>query len=131
MSSLLHSLTSSSDFFSRVYKHTFLIARPSGQRAIPLDAAIEYWRLLFQKPSVQWSTSSTPWMQWWIEFLETCYKRSVGKDMWDQMGVFVRKCGEDESLGWWSEEGAWPSVVDDFVAFVKEKRATNERMELE
>lgn len=28
---------------------------------------------------------------------------------------------EDESMGWWSEEGAWPSCLDEFVEFVKER----------
>lgn len=42
--------------------------------------------------------------------------------MWEQTGVFIMKCGEDESMAWWSEEGAWPGVLDEFVVFVKEKR---------
>ncbi len=45
--------------------------------------------------------------------------------MWDQTGVFVQKCLEDESMGWWSEDGAWPSVLDDFVGYVRERRKGN------
>ena len=44
--------------------------------------------------------------------------------MWDQTAVFVGKTMEDESMGFWSEDGAWPSCIDEFVAFVKEKRGT-------
>lgn len=29
---------------------------------------------------------------------------------------------EDETMSWWSEDGAWPGVLDDFVTFVNEKR---------
>jgi len=25
-------------------------------------------------------------------------------------------------MAWWSEEGAWPGVLDEFVVYVKEKR---------
>ncbi len=46
----------------------------------------------------------------------------MNKDMWEQTGVFLFKSLEDESMAWWSEDGAWPGVLDDFVQFVKEKR---------
>lgn len=42
--------------------------------------------------------------------------------MWDQTGVFIHKSQEDESMAWWSEDGAWPGAIDEFVGFVKEKR---------
>lgn len=42
--------------------------------------------------------------------------------MWDQTGVFAMKSLEDESMGWWSEDGAWPGVLDEFVFYIKEKR---------
>jgi DCN1-like protein 1/2 len=28
-------------------------------------------------------------------------------------------------LSFWSEDGAWPGVIDEFVAYVKEKRGDN------
>lgn len=31
-------------------------------------------------------------------------------------------------MGWWDENGAWPGVIDEFVAWVGEKRGV-ERME--
>lgn len=40
--------------------------------------------------------------------------------------MFALKSLDDESLGWWSEDGAWPGVLDEFVAFVAEKRAEAE-----
>lgn len=52
--------------------------------------------------------------------------------MWDQTGVFVQKSLEDESMGWWSEDGAWPGVLDDFVGYVRERRkANNNGMDVE
>ena len=28
-------------------------------------------------------------------------------------------------MAWWSEDGAWPGVVDEFVAFVRTQRGDN------
>ncbi|KAL9121418.1 MAG: hypothetical protein Q9187_002020, partial [Circinaria calcarea] len=80
MATLRHNLANDQSFFKRVYKHTFVLARSPGQKAVQLDAAIEYWRLLFQRPSMSWNTSTTPWLNWWIEYLETKWKRSVNRD---------------------------------------------------
>jgi len=56
-------LTFDPTYFKRVYKHTFLIARTPGQKSLPLDIAIEYWRLLLQPPSILWISLSTPWLE--------------------------------------------------------------------
>lgn len=39
--------------------------------------------------------------------------------------MFVQKSLEDESMGWWSEDGAWPSCLDEFVAFVSERKGVD------
>lgn len=119
------------DFFKKVYKQTFLMARQPGQKVLPLDVALEYWRLLFTAPSQSWHTPQTPWLDWWIEYLETKWKKSISKDMWDQTGSFMLKSLEDEGMGWWSEDGAWPSILDEFVGFVREKRGVESGTEME
>ena len=125
------SLTNDPDFFKRVYKHTFLIARTPGQKAVALDAAIEFWRLLLSPPCISWNTAKTPWLDWWIEFLESKWKKTVNKDMWDQTLVFSQRSLQDETMSWWSEDGAWPGVLDDFVIYVNEKRGDEGKMEVE
>lgn len=124
--SFRRSLTQSPEVFKRVYKSTFLLARTGGQKSLALDTAIEYWRLLLQTPSMNWGTPSTPWLEWWITFLEERWRKSVSKDMWDQTGIFVLRSLEDESMGWWSEDGAWPGVLDEYVGYVRERRKGNE-----
>ena len=116
------SLLGNPDFFKRVYKSTFRLALTPGQKSLALDAAIEYWRLLLQPPSVSWTSGRTPWLEWWIAYLEERGRKGVSKDMWDQTGVFILASLEDESMSWWTEDGAWPGVLDDFVAYVREKR---------
>ncbi|KAI9667344.1 MAG: Scaffold-type E3 ligase [Bathelium mastoideum] len=114
---------SSGPLFHAIYKHTWLIARPSpSAKIVALDAAIINWRTLFTPPARDWRSASTPWLEWWCEFCEQKWKRGVNRDMWEQLGKFAEESLKDEGLGWYSDEGAWPSVVDEFVGFVKERR---------
>ncbi|EPS32865.1 hypothetical protein PDE_07826 [Penicillium oxalicum 114-2] len=119
------------DLFRRVYCHTFPISRMAGQRNLPYDLAAEQWRLLFtaDRGGVPWSTETTPWLEWWLEFLEERGKKAVSKDLWQQLELFMRKTREDESFGWWSADAAWPGTLDDFVGWVQGKRAQGNAME--
>ncbi|KAI5205246.1 hypothetical protein AUEXF2481DRAFT_9266 [Aureobasidium subglaciale EXF-2481] len=117
--------------FKSIYKHTFILARQPGQKAVALEAATEYWNLLFTSPSLDWSSPSTPWLDWWKEFLETKYKKSVNKDMWDQTLVFAEKTLDDEALSFWSEDSAWPGVIDEFVEYVKTEKRAGDAMDVE
>jgi DCN1-like protein 1/2 len=129
---LRRSLPKDEVLFKQVYRHTFLIARTPGQKSVALDAAIEYWKLLFTPPGgLEWSTSTTPWLNYWLEFVTTSWSRAINKDMWNMLLEFVGKTRQDEAFGWWDEGGAWPSVLDSFVGFVKEKREAQGKMEVE
>jgi DCN1-like protein 1/2 len=78
--------------------------------------------MLFNPPGMKWATASTDWLDLWLEFLQKKWTKSVNKDMWNQTFEFFQKSMQDETLSFWSEDGAWPSVIDDFVAYVKEQR---------
>ncbi|KAL2357596.1 Cullin binding-domain-containing protein [Cryomyces antarcticus] len=121
------------DAFKRVYRHTFAVGREPGQKAVSLSSATEFWRVLFGPSGTPWASATTPWLDWWIDFLEQHHRKSVNKDLWNQTLNFALKCLADESVDWWDEESAWPGVVDEFVEFVKsEKRgATDGAMEIE
>ncbi|ODH25661.1 hypothetical protein ACO22_05177 [Paracoccidioides brasiliensis] len=131
------SLPNEPDLFRRVYRYTFAICRLPGQRNLTQEIATDQWRLYFTSSSggVSWNTLTTPWLDWWIEFVDGQLKRPVNKDLWEQVEVFMRKTMEDESLSWWSEDGAWPRAIDEFVVFVQGKRggkgARAEAMEVE
>ncbi|KAG8530475.1 uncharacterized protein KY384_004978 [Bacidia gigantensis] len=127
--SLRRGLPSNVDLFRKTYKATFQLGRPAGAKVLPLETATEYWRLLLSPPSIVWSTTSTPWLDWWLEYLEAKWKKAVSKDMWDQTGLFVLKSMEDETMSWWSEEGSWPGVIDEFVAFVRTRREESGKMD--
>ena len=122
------------DLFRRVYRFTFPLCRMQGQRNLQFEIAAEQWRLFFtpQNGGVQWNTRTTPWLDWWIEFLEERGKRPVNKDLWEQVEVFMRKTQDDENFGWWTADGAWPGALDDFVEWVQKKRGKNsEAMDVE
>lgn len=110
--------------FRRVYRFTFPLCRLQGQRNLQFEIAAEQWTLFFTPDNggTTWSTPTTPWLEWWIEFLEERGKRPVNKDLWEQVEVFLRKTREDEDFGWWSADGAWPGALDDFVSWVQAKR---------
>ncbi|KAI9711700.1 MAG: Scaffold-type E3 ligase [Bogoriella megaspora] len=111
----------SRDLYTTVYKHTFRLALSPGQKAAPLESAIEYWRTLFGGgDSILWKTKTAPWLDFWIEFLETKIKKSVNRDLWDQTLVFAERVMRDESLKWYDDESAWPSVIDEFVEWVRD-----------
>ncbi|KAF2743187.1 DUF298-domain-containing protein [Sporormia fimetaria CBS 119925] len=121
---LKQTLPSQPDTFSKIYTYTFQLAITGQQRAIPLEAAVAYWELLFTSPlsALKWSTPSSPFITWWIEFLNTVWKRSINKDIWGQTLKFAKLTLQDERLGFWSEESSWPSVIDEFVEWVKKEK---------
>ncbi|KAI6245598.1 Defective in cullin neddylation protein 1 [Erysiphe necator] len=106
-----------------VYRHAFFASKESSQKAIPLENAIVYWSLLFNSKGRRWASESVDWLSLWIEYLQKNWNRTVNKDMWNQTFEFYQKSIVDEKLSFWSEDGAWPGVIDGFVSYVKSKKA--------
>ncbi|KHJ35211.1 putative defective in cullin neddylation protein 1 [Erysiphe necator] len=109
--------------FKKVYRHAFFASKESSQKAIPLENAIVYWSLLFNSKGRRWASESVDWLSLWIEYLQKNWNRTVNKDMWNQTFEFYQKSIVDEKLSFWSEDGAWPGVIDGFVSYVKSKKA--------
>lgn len=113
-------------YLKRVYRYSFILARPEGQKNVPVETALDFWKKFFDSETggVEWNSDSTPWLDWWLDYYETKYMRPTNKDLWNMVGELVHKTQEPggENMDWWSEDGAWPTAVDEFVAFVKEKR---------
>jgi DCN1-like protein 1/2 len=124
--SLRKQLQNDRNYLKQVYRYAFTLARPEGQKNVPVDAAVDFWKMFFDadKGGIEWNSDSTPWLDWWLEYYETKHKRPANKDLWNMVGELVNKTAEPggENMNWWSEDGAWPMAVDEFVTFVKEKR---------
>ena len=63
-------------------------------------------------------------LDWWLEYMDEKWNKAINRDLWRQTLRFARETMQDDSMSFWNEESSWPSVVDDFVEWVKtEKRA--------
>ncbi|KAF5684859.1 putative SCRO [Fusarium denticulatum] len=118
---LTKSLSSDPTLFKKVYRHTFVAGRDGDQKALNLETALVYWDILFAPPGMEWKTPNHNWLELWKSFLNAKWTRSVNKDMWNMTLEFALKSLSDESLSFWNEDGAWPSVIDDFVDWCREQ----------
>lgn len=128
---LKRELPVSRDLFERIYKYAFTIAKTGNSKQATLDQAIVFWDLLFSSnlSPIKWSSASTPWLDWWKEFLTTSFKKSVNKDMWNETLKFAKLTLADEDMTFWTEESSWPSVIDDFVEWVKNEKRGGSKTE--
>ncbi|KAJ9150743.1 Defective in cullin neddylation protein [Pleurostoma richardsiae] len=114
-------LSSDPVYFKKVYRHTFIACKEPEQRALTLENALVFWDMIFSPPGRPWKTASHDWLELWKQFLGEKWTRSVNRDMWNQTLEFANKSMADETLSFWSEDGAWPGVIDEFVAWFREK----------
>ncbi|KAK1751495.1 Cullin binding-domain-containing protein [Echria macrotheca] len=106
--------------FKKLYQRAFLTGKEPQQKAVDKDIAMVFWDMLFDPAVHPWRSKHVNWLEVWKGFLEEKWKRSVNRDMWNQTLIFAGKTMEDETLGFWNEDQAWPSVIDDFVAWCRE-----------
>ncbi|KAH0525780.1 hypothetical protein TsFJ059_009197 [Trichoderma semiorbis] len=117
---LISDLSRDTALFKKVYKYAFVAGREKDQKSLALDNALIYWSMLFSAPGVEWK-GKHDWLDLWKTFLGEKWTRSVNRDMWNMILEFALKSVNDESLSFWSEDGAWPSVIDDFVEWCRQK----------
>ncbi|KAK6448955.1 hypothetical protein FP744_10005205 [Trichoderma asperellum] len=117
---LISDLSSDSALFKKVYRYAFVAGREKDQKSLGLENALIYWSMLFSAPGMAWK-GKHDWLELWKTFLGEKWTRSVNRDMWNMILEFALKTKKDESLSFWSEDGAWPSVIDDFVEWCKQK----------
>ncbi|KAB5592265.1 DCN1-like protein 1 [Ceratobasidium theobromae] len=118
---LREKLSKDPDYFNRIYAFTFIFAKPEGARTV--DDAIAFWGLLL---NIGLSGSALPrkgWKQeytdWWFEFLKEKGGKGVSKDTWAMLPEFIKVI--DEKFENHDLEAAWPSTIDDFVEWAKER----------
>ncbi len=107
-------------YFKKVYRHTFVAGKEADQRPCHARTPSSSGASCSRRPCQPWKTRSYDWLELWTKFLDEKWSRSVNRDMWNQVLEFAFKTYQDETLNFWNEEGAWPSVIDEFVAWCKE-----------
>jgi len=131
-------LQDDSAYFRKVYNHTFDFARSEGQRSLGTDTAKAFWGLLLPQGlkgdalSHIRETSSdgdvkmdgedgwtVDYVQWWFDFLDEKGGKGVSKDTWTMFLDFIRTINSTFSN--YDMEAAWPSTIDDFVEYAKNR----------
>jgi len=137
-------LANDPSYFTLVYNYTFEFAKTGAQRSITVETAVAFWGLLIPhglsgKALAHISsddssdddddeedapmTTEEGWKpiftDWWFEFLTEKGGKGVSKDTWTMFLDFVRTV--DSKFQNHDYEAAWPSSIDDFVTYVKEK----------
>ncbi|KAK3374582.1 Cullin binding-domain-containing protein [Podospora didyma] len=114
------------DYYKAVYRRAFFAGKDPEQRAVDTPVAMAFWETLFDPAIQPWQTANTDWLDAWKRYLEETWyhngtwKRSVNKDTWNQTLEFARQTMKDGTLSFWSEDQAWPGVIDNFVAWCRE-----------
>ncbi|KAK9468837.1 Cullin binding-domain-containing protein [Lipomyces arxii] len=102
-------------FFKNVYRFTFIFVRSPGQRILNLDSAVEYWTLLLEDRFPDKRSFDQ-----WVSFVTEQYKKAIPRDTWNMLLDFVvNVLNNANGLDSYDSEAAWPSIFDEFVAYLK------------
>ncbi|KAH8077913.1 Cullin binding-domain-containing protein [Filobasidium floriforme] len=127
-------LNENPEYFKKVYGHTFTMSLQPGARVLALDSAISFWQVFFPaalsaspsalshitNPSTGETTDPAfTDLDDWLEFMKARGK-PVSKDVWGLFVDFVRTIDPDYAN--YDEDGAWPSVIDEFYASQRAKK---------
>lgn len=94
--------------FNELYAFCFVLAKPPGARNIDMDTASAFWSVLL---GPRYSLMSEI-----LQFIsERGTYKGVNKDLWSMTLEFVRVVQPD--LSNYDPEGAWPTLLDDFVTW--------------
>jgi DCN1-like protein 4/5 len=98
--------------FSELYGYCFNLAKPEGSRNIDMEVAGPFWTVLLGR--------KYPIIADIVEFVNEreTYNR-VNKDLWTMVLEFCQTV--NPSLDNYEADGAWPTMIDEFVEWKKAK----------
>ncbi|CAK4069696.1 unnamed protein product [Aphanomyces euteiches] len=100
-------------FFTKVYAYTFNFAKEKDQKSMAVESAIALWELLLP--------GHFALLPAWLDYVKAHQKNAISRDVWMQTLEFSSQVSTD--LSNYDENGAWPVLIDDFVAHVKKEGA--------
>ncbi|GMH15667.1 hypothetical protein Nepgr_017508 [Nepenthes gracilis] len=107
---LMSQLNLMADFseFSNFYDFVFFVCRENGQKNITVRRAVAAWKLVL--------AGQFRLLNHWCDFVEKNQQHNISEDTWRQVLAFSRCVRED--LEGYDPEGAWPTLIDDFVEHI-------------
>ncbi|KXX82510.1 Defective in cullin neddylation protein 1 [Madurella mycetomatis] len=136
-------VTTDPAYFKTLYQRAFLAGREPQQKSVNMEVAIVFWGMMFEPTMRSWRSAKVDWLQAWTDYLtekfyiedgdKSRWTRTVSRDLWTQTALFAAKTMEDELLSFWSEEQAWPGLIDEFVVWCRDKHfvATKDTEDME
>ncbi|KAJ7733274.1 DUF298-domain-containing protein [Mycena olivaceomarginata] len=98
--------------FQTLYSFCFTLAKPEQSRNIDMETSTALWSVLL--------VPQYPIISEVLEFItEKGTYKATNKDLWSMMLEFCRTV--EPSLQDYEADGAWPTLLDDFVAWKKAK----------
>ena len=94
------------------YNFCFDWVKPSTQRQLETEAAIELWTTLIS------NTRSWQHREDWFAFLTSSGKKAISKDVWQQFPELLKADLNTYDL----DNGAWPVLFDEFVEKLRQPK---------
>lgn len=104
----------------KIYTNVFVLSLDGGQKQLAKEMACELWKLLLSL------YGNIELADLWIQYVEELGPKTyVSKDVWNMVFDLMITCTAD--LSDYDEDGAWPVMIDDFVAYTKQLKNANQQ----
>jgi len=110
--------------FQKLYMFSFNLVKPEQSKNIDMETSVAFWTVLL--------VPKYPIVGEIVEFInatnetKSTYK-ATNKDLWSMMLEFCETV--KPNLEDYEADGAWPTLLDDFVAWKTSQKANGDRME--
>lgn len=105
----LRSMLSDRTTCKEIYAFTFQFALDQGQRCLPVEMCVEFWKLLLREHFAL--------LDKWLAFVELKVKNAISKDTWMMLYDLATQVKPD--LSDYDMSGAWPVLLDEFVEYAR------------
>jgi len=101
--------------FKEFYLYVFDYAKgpQEHKKVLELDIAIEMWKTVLQ--------NKFKLVEEWVKFVKEEHGKPINKDTWSLLLDFAKI-----AVGDYDDDGAWPSLIDEFVHHVKKMQNQNQ-----
>lgn len=98
-----------------IYIYTYPLACDKGKKTLSTSIAIEFFQILLK--------DTFPLLDDWIAFLKVSpiIEKSLPKDTWNELWDFSVFVKSDPNCSNYDFEGAWPTLIDEFVSYYRER----------